>query len=214
MKILISIILSASLWMACNSRKSSAPESHTLPPPADSVLKAVNNDNSINPYVTVDLSPMDMCYFPVDYPKLKMATGAPLAPPLARVIYSRPHLQGRHIFHEVLKYGEPWRMGANEATELQLFRAASIQGKTIPAGRYILYCIPQPNEWTIALNQNTDSWGLQQDSSKDVARFTVPVEQKEQSLEFYTMVFEPGTAGANLVMAWDNVEVRLPFQFN
>ena len=214
MKQLISICLCATLLLSCKNRETVTSDNTTMPPATDSVARPRSNENSINPYASVDLSPMDMSYFPVDYPKLKIATGTPLAPPLARVIYSRPHLQGRHIFHEVLKYGEPWRMGANEATELQLFRPATIQGKTIPAGRYILYCIPQPHEWTIALNQNTDTWGLQQDASKDVARFTISVEQKEQSLEYYTMVFEPATGGAILVMAWDNVELRLPLHFN
>lgn len=214
MKPIVAICLAASLALACNNRQPVTPDNQTVGKKPDSVIRPRSNENIVNPYAAVDLSPMDMSYFPVDYPKLKIATGTPIDPPLARVIYSRPHLQGRHIFHEVLKYGEPWRMGANEATELQLFRPATVQGKTIPAGRYILYCIPQPTEWTIVLNNNIDTWGLQQDAAKDVARFTVPVEQKEQLLEYYTMVFETKADGASLVMAWDNVEVRLPLRFN
>ena len=104
-------------------------------------------------------------------------------------------------------------MGANEATELQFFTNASIQGKPIRAGRYTLYCIPQPKEWTIVLNSNTDSWGLQQLRSKDIASFTIPVQEKNQSLEYYTMLFEKAEQGANLLMAWDNVELRLPILF-
>lgn len=45
----------------------------------------------------VDRSPMDMIYFPVDYPKEKMANPG-LQDPLARVIYSRPQKNGRLIF--------------------------------------------------------------------------------------------------------------------
>lgn len=155
---------------------------------------------------------MDMSYFPVDYPKLKMA-GAIQAPPLARVIYSRPHLEGRHIFREVLKYGEPWRLGANEATELQLFRSARIQDKPVSAGRYVLYCIPQPEAWTIVLNSNADTWGLKPDSTRDVARFSVPVKRIAGRVEYYTMVFEKTPLGADLLMAWDDAEVRLPIRF-
>lgn len=167
----------------------------------------------VNPYSPVDVSPMDMTYFPVDYPKLKMTGQVKNMKPFARVIYSRPHLQGRHIFHEVLKYGEPWRMGANEATELELYKDASIKGETIKAGRYTLYCIPQPKEWTIVFNSNNDSWGLQQDVAKDIARFTVPVKETGNSLEYYTMIFEGNGNSASLLMAWDNVEIRLPFTF-
>jgi hypothetical protein len=167
----------------------------------------------VNLYATVDISPMDMAYFPVDYPKLKMAKQITATKPYARVIYSRPHLEGRHIFKEVLNYGQPWRLGANEATELELYNDAVIMGKKIKTGRYTLYCIPQVNEWAIVLNKNTDTWGLQQDTTQDVARFTVPVMETSNSLEYYTMVFEQNGSGANLLMAWDNVEVRLPFSF-
>lgn len=167
---------------------------------------------ALNPYAGVDVSPLDMVYYPVDYPKLKM-TGAVSSAPLARVIYSRPHLQGRHIFHEVLKYEEPWRLGANEATELELYRDAMAGDKKVKAGRYSLYCIPHPENWTIAINANTDIWGLKPDTLKDVARFTVPVTKTQQSLEYFTMVFEEKENQVFLLMAWDDVEVRLPFSF-
>lgn len=199
--------------VSCNDKKQDGNDTGAARPPRDSLRKPNNDPGSPNPYAGVDLSPMDMSYYPVDYPKLKMAKAGVESVPKARVIYSRPHLQGRHIFHEVLKYGDPWRMGANEATELQLFKDATIQGKLIAAGRYILYCIPQEKEWTIVLNNNTDSWGLQQDTSRDTGRFTVPVEEKNQSLEFFTMVFEGTGNSASLLMAWDHVEVRLPIHF-
>jgi len=167
---------------------------------------------AVNPYNGVDVSPMDMVYYPADYPKLKMAHTLE-TPPLARVIYSRPHLQGRHIFHEVLKYDEPWRLGANEATELTLYKDARVQDKKIKAGRYTLYCIPHTDTWTIAINSNIDTWGLEPDTARDVARFVVPVVRTQNSLEYFTMVFEKKEAEALLLMAWDDVEVRLPFRF-
>ena len=174
---------------------------------------AMTNEMPVNSaYSGVDISPMDMCYYPADYPKLKM-TKSITSPPLARVIYSRPHLQRRQLFQGILQYGQPWRMGANEATELQLFRPARIQDKTIAAGRYSLYCIPQSDKWTIVINSNIDTWGLQQDSAMDVARFDTPVNQLPWRLEYFSMVFEKTATGAELLIAWDNIETRLPFRF-
>ena len=155
---------------------------------------------------------MDMTYFPVDYPKLKMTKVVP-GPPLARVVYSRPHLQGRSLFGEVLKYGEPWRLGANEATELQLFKNATIEGKQIPAGRYVLYCIPQKDKWTIVLNSNIDTWGLHPDSTKDIARFEIASHPTNEHIEYFTMLFEKKGDGAELLMAWDGTDARLRFKF-
>jgi Protein of unknown function (DUF2911) len=166
---------------------------------------------SANPYVPLDLSPMDMSYLPDDYPVLKM-NGKIKTPPVARVIYSRPHKQGRKIFGGVLKYGERWRLGANEATEMDVFQPLVIQHKTIPAGRYVLYCIPEPDKWTVVFNSNLDSWGLQQDTTRDLYRFAIPVAHKNQSVEYFSIVFQPNQKGNDLVMAWEDVEVRLPIE--
>jgi hypothetical protein len=131
------------------------------------------------------------------------------------VIYSRPHLGGRHLFDNLLKYGEPWRLGANEATEIQFYRDVTILDKKIKAGRYVLYCIPEKENWTIVLNSHVDSWGLKQEMSKDVQRFKVPVQHDHggPSLEYFTIVFEKTAGGADLIMAWGDVVCRLPIQF-
>ncbi len=212
MKLFLTFLFTAVVLSSCNTQEEKKPVATAKDNNSDSAGQPKNERSTINPYAGVDVSPMDMSYYPVDYPKLKMAKSIS-TPPLARVVYSRPHLQGRHIFHEVLKYGQPWRMGANEATELELFSDATIQNKKIKAGRYILYCIPQKDSWTIVLNSNIDTWGLETDATKDIARFTVPVITTNNSLEFFTIVFEKKEAGADLVLAWDNAEVRLPITF-
>jgi len=148
----------------------------------------------------------------VDYPINKM-TQPELGPPLARVIYSRPHKQGRTIFGALLKWGEHWRLGANEATELELFQDATIQNKRVSKGRYVLYCIPQPEAWTIVFNTNLYSWGLKQDSTRDVYRFQIPSTKTSAPIESFTMVFQKTKPGADLLMAWDTVAARLPISF-
>ncbi len=169
-------------------------------------------DTSSNPYVIVDVSPMDMSYYPVDYPKLKMAKQI-TQPPIMRLIYSRPHLQGRKLFHGVLKYGENWRLGANEATEIEFFRDVTIQNKKIKAGRYGLYCVPGETSWQIVLNTNLDTWGLQQDSTKDIQHFDIPITHGNSVLEFFTMLFAKTGKGAELIIAWDDVIGKLPIDF-
>lgn len=206
MKYLIGLLLLAGV-ASCNDQTTTQPTS--LRP------KLISKDSSLitgvtsNPYVSVDVSPMDMAWLPVDYPKLTQK--APL--PVARIIYSRPHKQGRKIFGNLIKYGEGWRLGANEATEMELFQPVIIQNKTIPKGRYILYCVPEENTWTIVFNSNLYSWGLNLDPSKDLFRFSIPAQIKDQSVEFFSMTFQSTSAGADLVMAWDNVEARLPLQY-
>ena len=165
-----------------------------------------------NPYAAIDLSPMDMSYFPVNYSQLKM-THDITTPPIMRVIYSRPHRQGRTIFGNLLKYGQRWRLGANEASEIEFFQNVTIQDKKVNAGRYIIYCIPYQEKWTIILNNDLYTWGLKIDSTKDVMQFDVPAKKAAADFEYFTMVFQPITNGAELVMAWDDTEGRLPINF-
>lgn len=201
------LVLCLSLFLFSCSEENEKPNTNTKP------LKADTNQirhAAINPYSPVDLSPMDISYFPVDFPVLKMTKGTPEAP-VARVAYSRPHRQGRKIFGGLLKYGEPWRLGANEATEIELFQPLRIQGKTVAKGRYILYCIPTDSSWTIIFNTNTYTWGLKQDPKKDAYRFVVPIQKTPSNIENFTMVFMGQGTEGNLMIAWDDVEARLPF---
>ncbi len=183
---------------------SSSPRPKLLPKDSNAVSSEL-----ANPYVAVDVSPMDIAWLPVDYPKLSSRKPTPVA----RVLYGRPHKQGRKIFGNLVKYGERWRLGANEATEIELFIPVTIQNKTVAKGRYILYCIPQENNWTIVFNKNIYSWGLNLDPSEDVARFTIPATEKNQSVEYFSMIFQTISGGAELLMAWDNMEARLPIQY-
>lgn len=165
-----------------------------------------------NPYSATDKSPMDMAYFPTDYPQLKMSDSI-TKPPVMRVIYSRPHRDGRKIFGKLLPDGQPWRLGANEATELQVFQPVTVEGNKVQPGRYILYCIPDSSEWTIVFNKNIDTWGLHIDSTKDFLRIKTSANRTQYSIEDFTIAFQPISGGAEMIMAWDDEEARLPFQF-
>src|SRR5688500_12410442 len=84
---------------------------------------------------SLDKSPMDMSYYPASYPVLKIQDKI-TTQLLARVIYSRPQKTGRVIFGGLVKYGEVWRLGANEATEIEFYKNVRIGGKKISKGRY------------------------------------------------------------------------------
>lgn len=165
--------------------------------------------DSLNPYAPVDVSPMDISYFPVDYPIEHMYNRAS-KPLVARVIYSRPHRQGRKVFGSLLKYGEPWRLGANEATEIEFFRPVEIEGRKLNKGKYTMYAIPFDGRWTVVFNSNTDVWGLTPDPSKDVMKLDIAIQNTNQPVEYFSMVFQDSDKGADLVMAWDSVIAKLP----
>jgi hypothetical protein len=160
----------------------------------------------------LDKSPMDMAYFPTDYPTLKTQNKAPL-PALMRVIYSRPQRDNRAIFGELVEYGKVWRLGANEATEIEFFKDAFVGGKKVPRGRYTLYAIPDSSKWTLIINKDTDTWGaFVYDPKKDLLRTEVPVQKLPSPIEPLSMTFTKTDKGAGLVIAWDNQSVTLPIE--
>jgi hypothetical protein len=172
-----------------------------------SVLPGRSQSNDLPP---VDKSPMDMCYYPNNYPVLKIQDKTTQAA-VARVIYSRPQKNGRLIFGELVEYGKVWRLGANEATEIEFFRSVKIGDKKVEKGRYTLYAIPTEDNWTVILNKDNDTWGaFKYDEQKDVLRTVVPVQKLNEGVEAMAMTFEKSDSGCNLIIAWDNIKASLP----
>jgi Protein of unknown function (DUF2911) len=200
---------------SCNDKPVTARDDKTPPQTNQDTPPVIQHSHNYatNIYATVDVSPMDMSYYPVEYYKLNMAKQA-TSPLMVRVLYSRPHLNGRKLFSGILKYGEAWRLGANESTEIQFFKEVSIQGKKVKPGRYIMYCIPNENTWTIVLNSNVDTWGLQPDPSGDIMRVEAQVAKVNHHTEYFTIVFSKSTKGADMLVAWDDYEIKLPLEFS
>jgi hypothetical protein len=161
----------------------------------------------------IDKSGMDMSYFPVNYPILKIQDKAK-DPLYVRVIYSRPQKNGREVFGGLVEYGQIWRVGANEATEIEFFRDVTVGKSKIKKGRYTLYVIPQLDNWTVIFNRDTDTWGaFKYDQKKDAGRVDVKPEKNVETAEAFSMYFEPRTGGANLYIHWDNVRAAIPIGF-
>jgi len=158
----------------------------------------------------IDKSPMDMSYCPNGYPVLKIQDKI-TDPLVARVIYSRPQKNGRPIFGELVEYGKVWRLGANEATEIEFFKTVRINDKKIKKGRYTLYCIPYNDKWTLIINKEIDTWGsFKYDEKKDLVRMDLPVQKQTDVLDAFAMSFDKSTTGYNLIIAWDDIRVSLP----
>lgn len=159
----------------------------------------------------MDKSPMDMSYYPNGYPVQKMQ-GKVTEPLVARVIYSRPQKNGRVVFGELIEYGRVWRLGANEATEIEFYQNVKVGATKLKKGKYTMYCVPYTDKWTIIFNKDLDAWGsFTYDIKKDVARIEVPTQTNTEILEAFAMAFEKSTAGINLIIGWDNVKVTMPF---
>ncbi len=172
---------------------------------------------SVSKLPEIDKSPMDMCYYPNDYPVLKIQNKV-TEPVVARVIYSRPQKNERLIFGGLVEFGKVWRLGANEATEIEFYKDVKIGGKKILKGRYTLYAIVNADTWTMIINKDVDTWGaFKYDEKKDLVRTNISVQKTSEITEALAMTFEPilsasgkATKNFSLTIAWDDVKVSLP----
>ncbi|MCZ4224109.1 DUF2911 domain-containing protein [Pedobacter rhodius] len=174
-------------------------------------VKAQEAINAEVKFAAADPSPADIVYFPLNAAKVKAGDATK---PIIKVIYSRPQKKGREIFGVLEQYGNVWRFGANENTEIRFFEKVTIGGKKIKAGVYSLFAIPNKDTWTIIINKQTDRWGaFTYDESKDLIRVNVPVKTLAKPIEYFSITFTPLTEGATLIAAWDKTQVELPIAF-
>jgi len=125
------------------------------------------------------------------------------------VDYSRPSTKGRKIFDELVPFGQVWRTGANGATLLTFSTDVIISGKTVPAGQYALYAIPNKSEWTMILSKNTKLWGaIGYSEADDMLRFKVTPNKLSRNYETMEITFADMTdSGANLSIKWETTRV-------
>lgn len=163
-----------------------------------------------NDSIPLDKSPLDISYCPGNFTHQKVQSRL-TEPLIARVIYSRPQKNGRIIFGGLLSYKEVWRIGANEATEIEFFRPVTFGKTKVLKGRYSVFCIPEENQWTIILNKELYTWGaFAYDTKKDVARVTVPLQSPVKPVEIFTIYFDKTAKGYNLNFVWDNAKASVP----
>ena len=117
--------------------------------------------------------------------------------------YSSPSVKGRTIWGELVPYGKVWRAGANEATTFETSKDITVEGKTLPAGKYSLFAVPGENEWQILFNSQTGQWGTQHDAAKDV--LTVSVKPRASSSMNERLLYDVN--GSGFVLKWDKIEV-------
>ena len=126
-----------------------------------------------------------------------------------KVTYGQPSKRGREIFGALVPYGQVWRTGANEATEITFIKDVKFAGKDLKAGTYSLFAIPTKDKWTIILNGKLGQWGAydyDKVKDKDVLKADVTVTPLKDVVEKLTYTFD----AKGLTISWDLVSVVIP----
>lgn len=121
------------------------------------------------------------------------------------VDYSSPRVKGREIFGGLVKYGEVWRLGANEATTFVTNSELTVGGTKVPTGSYTLFAIPDQDKWTLVISKKTGEWGVPYPGAdSDFARVPMKTWKLKAPLEEFTISFDKSGSGCTLRAEWAN----------
>jgi hypothetical protein len=132
--------------------------------------------------------------------------------------YGRPSARGRLIFgtkeaKALQPFGEYWRLGANESTEITVNKNFLFNGKQVKAGIYRMYAFPGEEEFEIRLNSQLKTWGaFKPNFAKDVMTARVPVIRLAEPTEKFTINLKPTENGIDMVFKWSDFKWIVPIQ--
>jgi hypothetical protein len=128
------------------------------------------------------------------------------------IVYCRPSARGRKMLGGKEAYGKVWRTGANDATTIKFDKAVSIEGKTLEAGIYSLWTIPNENEWAFIFNKKTGFWGTEYNQYKDqdVLKVTAKAGKTPAFVETFTITVDKDQVN----LQWENTAVGFKLKAN
>jgi tetratricopeptide (TPR) repeat protein len=128
------------------------------------------------------------------------------------VNYSRPNMKGRTVFGDLAPYGKLWRTGANAATKVTFGEDVTVGGVAVKAGTYVLYTVPNKDEWEVIFNKGLGNWGIDgYKKEEDVARFKVKPVALPSSVETFTIQLGNVTpATADIQVSWEKTQINIP----
>jgi hypothetical protein len=106
------------------------------------------------------------------------------------ITYDRPTARSRKLFAEdgIVLPGALWTPGANRATIIEFSKDVRVEEQLVPAGKYSVWAITGPTQWTLILNRKWDSHhSIYPGEADDALRVQIPTLPGEhmEALAFY-----------------------------
>jgi hypothetical protein len=126
-----------------------------------------------------------------------------------RLDYSRPVARGREIFGGIVAWNIPWT-GANWATTLDADKPIRLNGVDVPAGKYSVWIIPRPDNWTLFLHPDPKLFHFQKPDPAE-SRIHIPLKPETGAhVEMLTWSFPAVTGDAAVLqMQWGTTTVPM-----
>lgn len=128
------------------------------------------------------------------------------------VNYGSPKKKGRKLFGELVPYGKIWRVGADNATSIEMNTSFYVGDNKVDAGKYALFLIPeQSGDWKLILNKNANQWGAYgYDEELNVLETTVKAESTKEEVEALDIRFHELADGkGTLQIVWGKTQINI-----
>ena len=128
--------------------------------------------------------------------------------------YSRPAMRGRAIFGGLVPFGKVWRTGANANTKITFSEDVMVGDKTLKAGSYAIFTIPQADKWEVVFYTETGGGAPSElDMEKVAAKVTAEVYPLGMDIQSFTMSFDDVTSDSAVIgILWEQSYVGVKFE--
>jgi len=125
--------------------------------------------------------------------------------------YGRPSLKGRDIF-SMVQPGMVWRLGMNQATNIESTGDLVVAGKEVKAGKYTLWAKKTgADSWTLAFHPKTGVWGAPPLKDGFIAELPLKTEKVGDSAEELTITLADNNGKAGINIHWGNAALTGSF---
>ena len=153
-----------------------------------------------------------------------------LADTYVKVTYGRPYMRGRMVFGDpadgntyLVPFGQTWRTGANEATEITVTGPVHVAGQRLDTGTYSVFTVPGASSWEVRFHPGLGMDGTGRlsaegnftqtyDPALDLLVVEGLVAELDEPVDQFTIAFEDVEGGVHMVLTWETTEVRVPLE--
>ncbi|HMG35362.1 MAG TPA: DUF2911 domain-containing protein [Blastocatellia bacterium] len=118
-----------------------------------------------------------------------------------KIDYGRPSLKGRDMLSQ-LSDGQVWRLGMNQATQIDSSKDLVVAGKPVAAGKYTLWLKKSGGAWLLCFHPKTGVWGAPPLTEGFIAELPLKSEKVSDSTEQLNIALADSKGKAAIKIQW------------
>ena len=126
--------------------------------------------------------------------------------------YGQPSLKGR-TDAALMPNGQPWRVGADEATVLKTDKPLKFGTLTLEPGTYTVNAEPGEKQWQLIVGKlsKPGQWGVPYNASLEIGRAPMSITAAKSPLEQLKISIDDTPKGGTLKVEWGSKVALIPF---